>query len=509
MKLIDFYNKVLNMGIMEADDKGVVRLIQEHKPAAMIGDRIIVIPTQEQISNLNENKEVFHPLAEDTIAGLSNVSKKLLERINFSLNVTFTQIVIYLHSLATTSSGKTNYTSEQMEILQGIKAQPKKELDIMKALAGPFAKNPTNAFVEITLSRSGKTLFRGERVSRVAYVSFPFYNELKKDIDKARKDSTLGLTLEQVELMIEMYEAVFPNLDMPDEYNSGVGVVYAPFFTVLLKSAGSLFQAMMRLKVAFPDYIELTELTETDYGWLSILDNQEELRKLANQYPNLELKKNAVEKEPIRSTPTAVPTPPAPTAYAQPPIAEAPAPKLTAQQQYNPNKVNTGNSNPEKENRQSYEEWAAGRMGVSQMGLYGQQRENAKRHNEGYRHYWNQHIQMYGGPPANMPHPDAVPEGQLAPQYPNMPVLPGVNSPIQQPMQQPGYGVQQPMYPMQQQGYPVQQPMYPMQQPMQQPGYGVQQPMYPMQQQGYPVQQAPMGYGYAPPPLNAANGYRR
>lgn len=510
MELIEFYKRVLSMGIMEVDDGGVVRLVQEHKPAVMIGDKIMVVPTEDQIRKLNENKEVFHPLAEDTIAGLSNVSKKLLERINFSLNLTFTQLMTYTQSLATTSSGKSNHTTEQLEILQGIRTQPKKDFDIMKVLGDRFVKNPTGAFIEVTLSRTGKTLHRGERVSRIAFVMFPFYTELKKDIEKARKDSDLGLAADNVQFLIELYETIIPNVDLAEEYNAGVGVVYAPFFTVMMKAAGMLFQAMMRIKKAFPDFVELTDQVETDFGWLSILDNQEELRKLSNQYPNLELQKNPVEKDGIvTSQKTVAPPTPVPAQQRQlvaptpqqlhqqgQPPAQQSGPRPTPQQQHNPNR-RTDHTESKKDG-QTYEEWAAGRLGMSQMGMIGAQKENIRRHNEGYRHYWLQHTQTYGGPPPNMPHPDNLAPGALAPQYPGMVPMPGVNMPMQQPMMmpqqqmmmQPGVMPQPGMMPQQMQMYPMQpqMQMYPMQPQMMQPGM----PM--------------MGY---PNPLTASGGYRR
>ncbi len=521
MDLIKFYTRVLKMGNMEVDDKGVVRLIQEHNPAVMIGDKMLVLPTQEQLKSLKDSKEAFHPLSEDTIAGLSNVSRKLLKQINFSLNLTFTQLMTYLQSLATTSSGKMNHTTEQLEILQGIRAQPKKDFDIMKVLGDRFVKNPTGAFVEITLSRTGKALHRGQRVSRIAFVSFPFYTELKKDLEKSRKDSELGLAVDNVQFLIELYETIIPNLDLPEEYNSGAGVVYAPFFTVMMKSAGMLMQTMMRIKTAFPDFVEITDQTETDYSWLSVLDNQEELRKIAATYPNLELVKNPVEKDGVvpadaetvqRTQPNSLAPQPRNQQLHQPvatPVVPA-TPRLTPQQQHNPNR-RQDSTEPKKEG-QTYEEWAAGRMGMSQMGMIGAQKENMRRHNEGYRNYWLQHTQTYNAPPPNMPHPDAIPPGQMAPHYPGMVPMPGVNMPMmqqpammmtpgmmpQQGMMPPGMMPQTMMYP--QPVAPGTQMMYP-QQGMMAPGMMPQQGM-----QMYPYNPM-MGGGYNP--MTSSGGYRR
>ena len=491
MELTDFYTRVLRMGLMKVDDNGVIRLCQDHSPAVQIGEKIMVMPTPAQIRNLGENKEVFHPLAEDTVAGLSNVTKKLLERINFALNITFVGFAMQLYGVALTSSGKNDFTSAQLDLLKGVKTQPKKEIDFLKVVKQRLTSHPTSAFVEITLSRSGSALYRGERVSRIAIVNFPFYNELVKDLTKSRKESTLELSVDQVQMLKEIYEAIFVNVDVLGEYNVGCGVRSAPFFTVLMQAARGLFTMLMRCQKVFPEMATTEELDE-DYDWLKILDDAEAMRRMANQYPNLEVTKNPIEKEVITSrAPELAPVPAAQPAPAAP---------------------------PRKEKEQTYEEWAAGRATPSAMGALGQQREMIRRHNEGYRKYWNDHIATYRMPPPNMPNPDQIPSHTMAPMYPGMaPLQPAapMAAPGMMPMQ-PTMMPMQPMQPMGQMGYPGgMMPMQPMQ-PMMPQGQMVMTQQGPMMQLPngmlVPAQQSnmmPMGYGMGTNPLSRAGGYHR
>jgi hypothetical protein len=505
LELTDFYTRVLRMGLMKVDDKGVIRLCQSHSPAVQIGEKIMVMPTPEQIRNLGDNKEVFHPLAEDTVAGLSNVTKKLLERINFSLNITFVGFAMQLYGVALASSAKNDFTAEQLDLLQGIKTQPKKEIDFLKVVKQRLSTHPTSAFVEITLSRSGSVLHRGERVSRIAMVNFPFYNELVKDLTKSRKESDLDMSVDQVQMLKEIYETIFQNLDIAGEYNVGCGVRAAPFFTVLMKAARGLFTMLMRCQKVFPE-MALEDELDLDYDWLTVLDDAEAMRRLANQYPNLEVTKNPIEKEVISSrAPELAPVP----------TQQASAPTAAPQRK-------------EKESAQTYEEWAAGRASPSAMGALGQQREMIRRHNEGYRKYWNDHLATYRMPPPNMPNPDQIPSHTMAPMYPGM--VPMQAAAPMAPMQPMGM-MGQPMMPMQpsypgmgQSGYTgmmspgMQNPMMPMQpmQPMMPQGNMVMTPQGPMMQMPngmlMPVQQTGMmssGYGMSANPLSKAGGYHR
>jgi hypothetical protein len=299
-------------------------------------------------------------------------------------------------------------------------------------------------------------------------------------------------------MLKEIYEAIFVNVDVPGEYNVGCGVRSAPFFTVLMQSARGLFTMLMRCQKVFPEMATTEELDE-DYDWLKILDDAEAMRRMANQYPNLEVTKNPIEKEVITSR--------------APELAPVPAPQAATP---------AAPQRKEKEAPQTYEEWAAGRASPSAMGAIGQQREMIRRHNEGYRKYWNDHVATYRMPPPGMPNPDQIPSHTMAPMYPGMVPMqqsaPMAVAPMMQPMMAQGQMGYQPMGQM---GYPGSMmasgmtPMAPMQ-PMMPQGQMVMTPQGPMMQLPngmiVPAQQGgamPMGYGMAASPLSRAGGYHR
>lgn len=423
MDLIEFYTRVANLGLMSVDEKGFLRATQKGSPPIMIGDRALVLPVRHQLLEGGDTVEFFHPLAENTILGLSNVSKKLLDRLNRGMNVGLTQIMSIVGIILTSPEIAGNFTSPAaLKISEKLTIIPKSEkFDLLKILAKELESRPTSAFVEMEVSRSGK--LRGTTMSRLAAVRFPFYRELKKDVEKTRKESTMNLSLEEVKFLIELHEAIVPGIDDPEAYNVGVGMWIAPFFTVMVKGAVGMLATLAESKQAFPGMFDDACVVDDDYSWVSVLDNKEALDRFSKQFSNMESERNPIEEpeKPVsttiapKSTPSPQPAAPTPTtttasvpfvgngqSYATP-VAQQPAPQ--------------GGSKSV-----SYEEWANRYASPSPMAAQGIHQENIRRHNDSYRAFFNAHIQQYNAAPMNMPHPDSIPPGVRAPDHPNQPV---------------------------------------------------------------------------------------
>ena len=431
MDLIEFYTRVANLGLMTVDEKGFLRATQKGNPPIMIGERALVLPTRHQLLEGGDTVEFFHPLAENTILGLSNVSKKLLDRLNRGMNVGISQIMSIVGIVLTSPEIAGNFTSPAaLKISEKLTIIPKSEkFDLLKILAKELETRPTSAFVEMEVSRSGK--LRGTTMSRLAAIRFPFYRELKKDVEKTRKESTMNLSLEEVKFLIELHEAIIPGIDDPEAYNVGVGMWIAPFFTVMVKGAVGILATLAESKQAFPGVFDDACVVDDDYNWVSVLDNKETLDKFAKQFNNMESERNPIE-EPGKPVSTTTPATTHPTPAPSAPRATtttAPAVAAPASVPY----VGNGQSYPAAKTQQqpqggsggktvSYEEWANRYASPSPMAAQGVHLENIRRHNDSYRAFFNAHIQQYNAPPMNMPHPDSIPPGVRAPDHPNQPV---------------------------------------------------------------------------------------
>ena len=199
-------------------------------------------------------------------------------------NVGLTQIMSIVGIILTSPEIAGNFTSPAaLKISEKLTIIPKSEkFDLLKILAKELESRPTSAFVEMEVSRSGK--LRGTTMSRLAAVRFPFYRELKKDVEKTRKESTMNLSLEEVKFLIELHEAIVPGIDDPEAYNVGVGMWIAPFFTVMVKGAVGLLATLAESKQAFPGMFDDACVVDDDYSWVSVLDNKEALDRFNAQF---------------------------------------------------------------------------------------------------------------------------------------------------------------------------------------------------------------------------------
>ena len=426
MDLIEFYTRIANLGLMSVDEKGFMRATQKGHPPIMVGERPLVLPTRQQLFEGGDTVEFFHPLAENTILGLSNVSKKLLDRLNRGLNVGLTQVMSVVGIILTSPEVAGNFTSpEALKISEKLTAIPKSEkFDLLKILAKELERHPTSAFVEMEVSRSGK--LRGATVSRLASIRFPFYRELKKDVEKTRKESTLNLTLEEVKFLIELHEAILPGIDEAETYNVGVGMWIAPFFTVMVKGAVGVLAVLSEAKKAFPGMFDDASVVDDDYEWVSVLDNKAQLDKFAKQFSNMESERNPIEEpgQPVSTKVEHAPSKspemrPSPT----PAKAEASVPFVGDGRSYQaPVNQSQQNSASQGGKTVSFDEWASRYSSPSPMAAQGIHQDNIRRHNDSYRNFYQAHIRQYNQPPMNMPHPDNIPAGVRAPDHPNQPV---------------------------------------------------------------------------------------
>lgn len=535
-----FYKDVLDFAGLKVNQKGLV--LNENNEPVIVGEgNMLVIPTRDQLVSLTEDKEVFHPLSEDTLVKMSKPLVEYQKYLNIELNVLFAALVNELIGIACSPSRNREMASnpDRLKILRSIEGKGSDSMTLEKNeklltfIVKQLSKNPTGAFLHFTVRRGGE--YKGQRQARVGYTSFDLYYQLKEDLKRLRKDSEFpALSGEQIGMITAIYETVFPGIEDREAYNYGYPSGPYPFFTTLLNTAGKLAEALNKVIYTFKGALSDTDdIKPMNMDWKEVFDDKDALNKLRYMVGNLD-KDAELEKGPARVDVSQQPTP-------------APVQETRVQTTYTPTPIQeqrpTGKTTGRE--RVSIEDWVKQKAAPSALGFQGNVMDATKRHNEGYSAWYAQATANNRGiPPYGLPHPSQIPPGQTAPMYPGSPL--GNVGMVAQPVQPQVYQGQMPMQPQVYPGQPQTQPVYgqpvygqpvysqpqptvdawgrPIQQaafaqPQMQPVYG--QPVYgqqpvqgwgqqPMQQAtswGTPVQQpvAQMGYGQQPA-WNQPNG---
>lgn len=530
MDIVQFYTQVLSQGALVPDDQGYIRTIFKDKRIVEVCGRKLVMPISQHHRDIS-GKEIFHPLSENNLNGISDVMHYFSERVAMVLNVRAGELLAALTSAAFSEASQSSMSKEKIKLISTITTELRSEESLGQVhsfLTRRMSNNVESAFIKLELRRI-KGSATG-KANRQAVVTFPLYEALKEDIKLPRKETKFpGLkNASQVSLVLMAHEAIFPGIADGDRYSASAYGVPAPFFQVLMDATTTLRSRMEEVSRILDAE---SSLGEVDFSFMEVMrDNKEVHRLIMEGGSNTEAEPNRDDTPKPRASAQA----PAP---ASEPVqqAPAPAPAYQPQQQYQPPQQQQpkayGRNEPEDKKRltktsDSFAEWNRQFGAPSQMGAQGAamaQAEAWKRAvdawNQSYRQWFEGQTRQFGAPPLNMPAPHLIPPGQLAPQHPSNvphpqqvarpPMMPGAGYGYQQPPQQ-GYGYPQP--PQQGYGYPQQPPN------ITPPGYGYPQP--PQQGYGYPAAPAaaypaagypapnapyvyttaPQGYGYPQPP---------
>ena len=292
MEILSLYKAVLDAGGLVVDGDGFVSANSTlmggkgNSPVLVSGKRL-VLPTALHLSDPNkENKILFHPLSENILRGESEILTKFRSVLTIKLNYSFASIVAGLLDIAASVNQHKHLSPEQSEMLSAAKDADELMMSAftqlcMKCVAGENGAS----FVKFYLKRAG--VVNGVTYSRAGIISFPFYEELKKE-----QDSYFGVKLRKKDrlTLLALMEYIMPNIDKPEAYNRGTNSEIAPFFDALMKAfmgvAGNI-NAMIEL---FKDKIEGVDLLMTNSDWVDVFDNLScmlpEIRRIPMQAGN-------------------------------------------------------------------------------------------------------------------------------------------------------------------------------------------------------------------------------
>lgn len=284
MKLLEIYKSILAYCGMTTDEHGYVStLLDEKREPAFIEGLRLVLPTDQNLRAFNPKESIiFHPLTENILRGESEVIAKLKTVINIRLNFTIGVIAQSLLSLVASPELHGQLNRDQREILLVIKdCDEKAVMNFISKMVSGIKSNPERLFVNIYLKRGGT--FKNKRYSRVGIVTFPFYELIKEDkIDKIREKDK--------QTFQQLFEFMFPDLQLSEEYNFGSDSSVAPYLEALMNSSAKVASRLNDLLLIYEKHIEDASKLMFDADWIEYFKDLNalvpEIRRIPVQFGN-------------------------------------------------------------------------------------------------------------------------------------------------------------------------------------------------------------------------------
>lgn len=317
--IIDVYKSVLNAAGMVSDNSGFVSINNElyadiPNAPAMIGEKRLVLPTDEHLRNPSGSKVVFHPLREQATHGESEVVVKLRTALSIRLNFTIAAILNELISICYNVGGHKNLNPEQTTLVEVGKNVSEDThvvfTELMKRSENQLGA--TKSYVTLYVKKNAN--INGTNYFRAGIATFPMYEELKKEDTKP-----LGYAISKKERanLIALFEYLIPGIEKTGTFEIGSNSGVAPHLEGLMRVFGAIGQRLNDKYELFENIIGLPGL-KIDMEWAESFDNLETLlpqiqhipTQVGNEGKSVAVSKTTETQSPAASAPVSAPQQP-------------------------------------------------------------------------------------------------------------------------------------------------------------------------------------------------------
>lgn len=289
--LNNVYKGILKFAGCTTDENGAIFVSlgsDESIPLTVDGKRV-VLPTENNLKNPDENTIVFHPLAESIFKQESNISLKLRKAINIRLNAVTGLLARSLLTIMSDKDFHKNLEPEQIELVTKLTDIDSKTVEtFMKKFLLDKEISPDKNFIFIYIKKKAgikelndKGVEEEKIYSRGGIVSFPFYEKLSEHSGKTFR-------VKDLKAYKDVMEYIFTDIHHTDHYNQGSSSRQSPTLIALLKTAVNIASILndhiYRFKNFIPDYEDL--VFDLDfYDYFNKENSDEILEKLIISVP--------------------------------------------------------------------------------------------------------------------------------------------------------------------------------------------------------------------------------
>lgn len=268
MQIHQFYEQILAALNLVSDQYGLISVKNDEDDLrpVMIDEARLTLPLPEILrSGEWGNRIAFHPLSENVVRGPSPVIEKTKTAVRIRLTYALSGLMYGLVEAAADRSKHHKINPKAAAFLQCLPEADEKSVAAMVKILQAI-DNESVQLISIYLKRGGT--YNGDRVSRLAKVTFPILNEFD-NVDgmifgvKLRKKDQVGFK--------ELFKYILPDADVMETY-SGVGSsLTAPYFQALIdafikvaKQLNSIIQ-LQRKQLEDEDFLHMDLSWESEF----------------------------------------------------------------------------------------------------------------------------------------------------------------------------------------------------------------------------------------------------
>lgn len=262
MNLVKLYKAILESLFVQANESGLLSwtMGDQSKPL-MVGDRRLTLPVDEQLGRPNPAIILFHPLSESSTRGESKVLQKMMALVRLRLVSSLSELLQDVTNLCADEDRNRKLSPEASVALTCLPSADEKTVDAMDRILEVCATDPSK-LIKIYLKRGG--IYHGKKMSRVAVVSFPIYDEFERDDRtifgiKLRKNDYVGFK--------KLLEYLLPKIDENEGYNAGSNSMEAPYLDSLVQAYLKVARDLNRIVDVHRKHLRDAELAEIDITW--------------------------------------------------------------------------------------------------------------------------------------------------------------------------------------------------------------------------------------------------
>lgn len=281
-KVIEFYTKVLSFAGLKVDENGKVYSDSiGQKIPILMDEKEIILPLDSQLRSPNiGSKIIFHPVPEALARGESPILAKLSHIMNVNLNMKSYLVFNSLLHIMNSPEMHKLLSAEQIEALVEIGSIDKTGFTTISSLLRKGMKVQSNRlFTHIFLKKGGKV--ESTRYNVAGIVSFP----LKEMILRKENPFDTKLRDKDRELIIKLYDYIFPCEKDKDCYSRGSHSDYIRYLDALLSSAMSLAVKLNMVTELFEDKIEELEDATIDLSVFDMMGHIDDIIDQAKRLP--------------------------------------------------------------------------------------------------------------------------------------------------------------------------------------------------------------------------------
>lgn len=275
-KILEIYDNIAaSIGWVVSEDG----FVSEQLPGAdtanpvLCGQHRLVMPYPQQLKQHDWSKRyAFHPLLQSMVGGDSPVFEKTRQRTSAYANFVLGYLFTSLARLAINKKEHAALTPEQAAYLKPFSEADDTLLDHLRNILKLDSTHKNNReFVRFTVVKGRN--WKGKKRARVAVAHFTVYDTLAQE-GFDRNFRGIKLRVKDVRMIKAMYEHIFPNIDIKEEWERGSDdQSIAPSIETLMQIYAKLAVCVNKVIDDFGDILPGSEYVRIPLAWVDDFSN--------------------------------------------------------------------------------------------------------------------------------------------------------------------------------------------------------------------------------------------